>query len=249
MSKRYNIQWTENQKYKLDRAVRNFNAKLTRVLEKNPELAEIQPHKVSIKELKGQIHSTQDLNRIVNELKRFSAKGAEEVVQNKSGLKETKYVLREVTIKAAAINRQRTIERKRVLNMPATSRGQDLGLTRGQMGDTRINNLRPIKPNFGSKRYGSEWQHMKNTIDFLSDRRDTNENYKQNYLKALQNGLPGYYERLKAVIDKIPASKVVEMYYRDQEAKIDFPYEEQQAQAKFEILMDIWTAALDEVDS
>ncbi len=74
MSGKYKIRWQKSDSEELNRAVKNFNAKITRIEKKNPELKNALPEKVSAKQLKELINTRQDLKRELNALKRFTDK-------------------------------------------------------------------------------------------------------------------------------------------------------------------------------
>ena len=99
MSRKYNIRWTDSDNEELKRAVRNFNAKVDRVAKKHPELASNLPEKVRVKELKELIDTRADLKRELNSLRRFSKKGAEQIIvvtESNYNLKVTKWQLSEM---------------------------------------------------------------------------------------------------------------------------------------------------------
>lgn len=52
MSKYNKIQWRESDKKELARLTKNFNAKLEYQLKKNPELKDVLPEKVKVRDLK-----------------------------------------------------------------------------------------------------------------------------------------------------------------------------------------------------
>lgn len=74
MSRRHNIKWQKSDSQDLSKAVKNFNAKISRLEKKNPELKNALPEKVSVRQLKELINTRQDLKREINSLKRFSKK-------------------------------------------------------------------------------------------------------------------------------------------------------------------------------
>ena len=80
MSKQYKIKWSKQDIEELNKVVKNFNAKITRLNKKNPENANIHPEKVSTADLKKLIETRQDLKRELNALRRFSKRGAELIV-------------------------------------------------------------------------------------------------------------------------------------------------------------------------
>ena len=113
MSRQHSIRWQRRDEQELKRVVKNFNAKLSRIIKKNPAIAEYLPPRVSYKELRENITNRKEFNRELNSLKRFSQKGSEEIVTAKNtGLKVTKWEKKEVGIQVAIINRERSRKRK-----------------------------------------------------------------------------------------------------------------------------------------
>ena len=150
MSKHYNIRWRDDDSTNLRKAVKNFNAKLTRLEKKNPELKNALPERVSVKQIKELIDTRQDLNRELNALRRFTQKGSEELVtipDSDYNLKTTKWQKEEMTRRLAVINRKRNERRKELADIEMTSRGESLGYTVGEFGMGKADEvaLRPMK--------------------------------------------------------------------------------------------------------
>lgn len=79
MPREYNIKWRESDEQKLRRAVKNYNAKISR-LEKDPEYGfdkHLLPRRVSAKELRQQIGTRKDFNKQIDKLEGFSKRGGE----------------------------------------------------------------------------------------------------------------------------------------------------------------------------
>ncbi len=149
MSRKYNIRWSQNDEAELQRVVRNFNAKLTRLRKKDPKMAAALPERVSAANLRSMIHTRQDLNRELNALRRFSERGAEELVDipgNYYSEKITKWQRTEMTRRAAQVNRNRKIRREKIFGTEATDRGKPLGYSASvTMSDEEMAALQPIK--------------------------------------------------------------------------------------------------------
>lgn len=85
MSKQYHIRWRESDNEALRKAVKNYNAKITRdkkkllAQEKRYEAANL-PKKVSIKDLRQEIQTRKDLNKTLGELRNFSKTGDKFVI-------------------------------------------------------------------------------------------------------------------------------------------------------------------------
>lgn len=149
MSKYHKIRWQQADHQELARVVRNFNAKITRLEKKNPLMKNALPEKVTVGQLKDLINTRQDLKRELNTLKRFSKRGAEEIVivnDTDYNLKLTKWQKNEMTRRAAIINKRRKRRLEDMQNYEMKSRGQGLGYTLGQFGMGKIAEieLRPI---------------------------------------------------------------------------------------------------------
>jgi hypothetical protein len=250
------IKWRESDAEKLAREIERFNAKIYRTRNRHPELKSILPETIKkedkqklIQELRAQTRS--EFNKAIKSLERFSRKGAEQAITSKTGNTVTKWEKREVGIKVAQINRERTRQRKIAENMEVTSRGQSVGMKRGEMGSERMNELRPKKFNFDKIKGGKEWEKFKASVDrqaSYEDKLEKMETYKRNYLKGLDS-YGGYADHIKAIVEGLPAELVVEIYYKEQEATITFHYEKQDMDAKLDVLERIWNDVNEEYEN
>ena len=162
MSKQYNIKWREQDEKELRRVVRNFNDKLRRLVKENPENQNILPQfwneqtqefesRVTIKNLKELIQTRADYNRQLNMLRRFSRRGAEEIIEaptNEYGARTTKWQKYEMARMAQIVNRRRKERLENLENVKMLDSYGELGYTLGQrfgMGLASRNSLNPIK--------------------------------------------------------------------------------------------------------
>lgn len=208
MSKPRSIRWRPSDEEELRKAVKNFNAKLSRLAKKDPQKAAALPERASVKQLRELIHTRQDLNREINSLRRFSKKGAEEIViapDNKYNLEITKWQRYEMNLRKSIINRKRKKRFDEVMSIEAESQGVKLGYTRGQigMGSIEKNSLLPINAFTPSmNRADLNMKHralMKESQDDYWEWRDTR--MKEGYIKGLaQNYNPN---DVKDIIDAI----------------------------------------------
>lgn len=79
MAREYNIKWREIDDEKLRRAVKNYNAKISR-LKNDPEYGidrHLLPRKASYRELRKQIGTRKDFNKQIDKLQGFSKRGGE----------------------------------------------------------------------------------------------------------------------------------------------------------------------------
>lgn len=248
MSRKSKINWRKGDAEKLTKEIERFNAKIYRTRKAHPESIDILPDLIRaddkakmVEELQNKTRS--EFNKTLKSMDRFLKRGTEKEIVSATGNRVTRWEKNEVAIKVAQINRERTKERKAIENMDATSQGQNLGLKRGEMGSERLNELKPKKFDFNKIKGGKEWEKFKAAIDKLSSpeaKDQRKEDYKTNYLKAMENAYGEHGKEIIEMIKGLPADVVVKTYYKEQEATIDFHYELQEMQLKLDILYNIW---------
>lgn len=219
MAKYYKIRWTDEDTEELSKAVKNFNAKISRIAKRKPSIKNFLPDKVSVKKLKNLINTRNDLKREINALKRFSRKGAETIIKapnTSTNAYVTKWQKEELIRRVAIVNRKRRERKEYLYQLPAKSRGEDLGYTLGQalefvgMGKVQEVELLPIKA-FTMSMTPTEIRkkHLSTIIQTQSDY-FTKKDYqlRENYLKGI---LTHYNEEDVAdVIEKIKSIDIKE---------------------------------------
>lgn len=208
MSKQHKIRWKQSDNDELARAVRNFNAKIKRISNKNPMIKNALPEKVTVKQLKELIGTRQDLKRELNALRRFSKRGAEEIVSvpdNDYNLKITKWQRTEMNRRIGIINRKRKSRLEQLENMKMKSRGEDLGYTRGQLGMGRATEI-SLKPMNAFTRRMSQsdlkWKWKSILNESQSDYFNKKDfQLRENYIKALSQNYNT--NDIQSVIDEI----------------------------------------------
>lgn len=75
------IKWRKQDYLSLGRAVSNFNKKINELQKEEKKL--YLPETISYKDIKSKIYTRNELNRIINSLKRFSKPGAEAPVKTR----------------------------------------------------------------------------------------------------------------------------------------------------------------------
>lgn len=123
---------------KITKAVRNYNAKISRLEKINPSLA--LPSKVSVREVKAS-GNKKEILRTLESLKRFSKRGAENTIILPSGEFISAYELGELKRESARLKRNLT---KRINTLAGTKpkiAGIEQDYTYAEMGDMRLNNM------------------------------------------------------------------------------------------------------------
>lgn len=124
MSRKSKIRWRKSDAEQLAKRVKNFNAKITRLEKKHPEIADLLPERVSAKTLKEDISTRADYNRIVKALAGFSEKGAEKIVKGKGGAETTQWEYKQVQKAVQAENRARKRQQEALDKRPVMIGGK-----------------------------------------------------------------------------------------------------------------------------
>lgn len=230
MPRQYNIKWRNKDKTRLSNTVRQFNAKITRMLKKNPELAPYLPERLTVQGLRDKIQTRQDFNREIKSARRFLKPGAETPVTSATGIRTTRWEKREIGIKVGVINRRRNRELKKM--NPTTEKGT--------MGTIRENNLRPKKYDIDKIKvsdwdmfvYGVEKQIMSGYTA------QKNELYKQNFIKAVKTAFGSKGTEIVEMAQSIPADILVELYYNDPVLQVEFIYNPLEMQIKIDNIVE-----------
>jgi hypothetical protein len=206
------------------------------------------PKRESVREIKQRAKSTADLEAELNRVRRFGKADFTDTVQVSEGLKITRYEKVETERAYRIQNIRREKELNKYNDLAATSRGESLGVTAGQLPDDRVAELMPKKLNWSAVRSRSELQAKTDLA--LRQARSTyfsekNEQFKKNYIQSLktQFGTKNSLKIRKAV-QAMPADQVVAKYYTDTEASFTFVYKDPLSNSvKLKALNAVWGVA------
>lgn len=248
MSRKYNIRWREADEKELQRVVKNYNAKLSRLAKKNPDIKNALPERVSAAQLRDMIETRQDLNRELNSLRRFSQKGAEELVEvpdNDYNLKITKWQKEEINRRVGVINRTRAQRLKKMQETEATQGGKGLGYSAAPlMGKAAELSLSPVK---GFTKYMNRADLKKRYAQLLKESQSgywnaKDELMKENYITALYRNFNSYdVEAVAAAIREMDFKKFKKIFDGDQ-GKFEtlYPNDNDEYIAALEQLRSMW---------
>lgn len=230
MSRRSNIRWQKSDSEELNRAVKNFNAKISRLEKKNPELKNALPEKVSARQLKELINTRQDLKREINSLRRFSKKGSEEIeTYGDYNIKVTKWQRKEMNRRVGIINRKRQQRLEELEELEMQSGGESLGYTKGQLGMGRIERveLAPMKAltkGMNQRDVNMKWRNIlkESQSEFLQEK---DYRCRENYIKGLEENFnPSDVEDIIAEIEDMDIKDFIKTFYSDQDASFEGIY-------------------------
>ena len=242
MSRYSRINWRKGGYNELKRVVKNYNARVDYARAKNPGAAYL-PGKVSAAELKAGIQTRSDLKKTMARLERFTDKTAEPV-EIAPGVQSTRWERQNLSINLRIINRAKTMEKKRTADIEIFADGVTTGTTRGEMGTPRMEELKPKNFDPDLVKSLSDWIDYKNRIAKQAEtwhQMETLERYKANYLKMVEQVFGGDATDIIERLTKVPARKIVDMYYSNPDAGFDFLYDPTDYDDKLSLLDDIWS--------
>lgn len=222
MSARGNIKWRDSDVKAISAAVRSFNAKLTRLARRNPEIIPALPQRRNAKELRDQITTRAEFNRELAALRRFTQRGAEKLVTNPQGVLTTQWELNDVRRRVRIINNRRARELA----------AANPSIEKGNLSSIEQFNLAPKKLNFATITPGS-WEKFVESVEKQSQASYSAEKqaqYKKNYLQAILDNLGPGAKALYDYVSSIPAETLFTNSMGDPILSIDFIYDPLQAE-------------------
>lgn len=226
MPKFNKIRWREDDKKELARLAKNFNAKIEYQLKKNPELKDVLPEKVKVKDLKKDIVSRKDLNRTLDKLATFSQKGMEKVVTNEKGERATLFEIEQTKKNVRRLNAQRRAEQKKIDEMPVYIDGKKATTVRRMVHEQKA---KPIQFDFNKSEKGGFKKFAEYVEKKISDSRYEIE--AKAYLATLKETFYSVYDtanaqKLSELCDKVGGEKLLALYYEGfEEVTPNFHYD------------------------
>lgn len=192
------IRWRKEDSIELQRAINTFNRNVKK-LQKLENIVDYLPETVKYSDLRSNIISRQELNRVISSLRAFSKKGAADLVTLESGEITTRWQYQRV--KKARARAIRTLSAKRI-SIEGDSKA-------GLMGEARIAEIEGTIESLNKleKRKGYEY---KKTSERILDLGEYNNElrkaiqYRKNYIDSLEQ-MSGYdnYDLLMKKLNQI----------------------------------------------
>lgn len=192
--KTYNIRWSESDNQELNRVVRNFNAKVSRLEKKYKDDATVViPEKVRVRDMRKLIDTRRDLQVELRSMQAFSRKGSEKLVRAKTNdtIYITSWQKKELVKRSKRINEAREQRLEDLKSKKLVHEGKDLGYTKGQLGMGKSDTiaLQPTSPFTRSMTKADIHKKMEHY------RRESQSTYwnkrdvlmRDNFIKALEN--------------------------------------------------------------
>lgn len=240
MAGKHKIRWRESDQQELQRAIKNYNAKIRRLEKNKPDMVDFLPQRVTKKSAMEQIESRADFNRVVSSLQRFTVRGAETPVVSSRGAKATQWEVDEFKHKQRIENARRTRERKKLESQEVKIAGKGQGRTRAEMGSIKENELKPSRKNFKNMSM-EEWKKANALMEKrlrASYGSDKKRIMQVNYMRGLIHA--GYDESLVNYIATVPFDTFYKIAMTDEAGTIDFIYDPIALKEKQSALWDVW---------
>lgn len=232
-----NIRWRQKDFDTVTKAVRQFNATITRAAKKYNNAA-ILPPRITTAEFRSRITTRAEFNREIKALKRFNTQTAKPVTYP-GGLVTTEWQVKEARRLTNLVNRQRKKEAQ-LLKISTD--------TKGYMGTPEQNNLKPKKLNL-NKLTMRGWERFVMGVEKQSRDNYTAEKmnkYKENYLKSVLNNLGEYGKELYEYVKDLPADLMYLSYYDDPVVQIGYTSDPLPAEFIAETTLEGWKRLMGE---
>ena len=225
------IRYDKDLNKEIERTVRNFNSKVTRL---ERQLKRLVPEKISKRGIKESVTSRTDLKRKLKELQKYSERGVEEVITTAGGTIVTKYELDKM--KKESIRLKKKISRE--INILKVEKpkvfGKKQAKTFAEMGDEYFLNLvarRKALEKEITKLSPEEFQRYKELLDKTEEKyKEQSDKFKSSYYVMLTD-LAYLYDydqgKLKVIENKLmslPTDKFLKLFNEDKSIKAIIEY-------------------------
>ena len=224
MARTHNIRWTDDDLAEYNRRRKNFNAKRQRLLKKDPTIADFLPEAMTIDKIK----TRKDFHRFIKDSDDFLRRGSNEEVEY-HGLQVPTFFKDLMNRRIRSQNARRAHQRKQL------SREGGTDTLKNEAELAKFNIVEPIKP----EQIGKIYQGLdRRTYD--SKRAITDEQYKQNYFKAVRENLGHYGNDIIELLQGVSGSTMLDGMRTDMALEIKFVYETQQQAELAKYVLNAW---------
>lgn len=242
----HKINWKRGDYITLGKAISQFNKKINELQQE--ENKNYLPDLINYKDIKENITTRNELNRVIKSLRRFKEEGSEEIYITKAGEEITKWERKELSIQS------RIAQRRLKKELNELGKPLETGYSRIQMGSQRarqieaqLKNIKELETKKGYefkrqkeriKQIGTSDYEMKKSIVYQKNY--INEMEKYSHLKN--------YELLKIKMNSFSNPIDFYNYVKDKELVKDLTYQsdEYYTQQQFNEFLKDWDIELDE---
>lgn len=243
------IKWRKGDYISLGKAVSQFNRKINEL--QKEESRNYLPDTLNYTDIKENITTRRELQRVINSLRRFKEEGAEDLYRTQAGEEITKWERRELGIESRTAQIRLTKELK---NLYTPKQGEKF--SRAQMGSIRVREIEAQLKNLKQieSKKGYQFERLKQRIhnigtsDYNMRRALT---FRNNYINEMKKySHLKNYELLKEKMESL--SNPVDFYefVKDKELVKDLTYQsdEYYKQAEFNEFLRDWEIEVEETE-
>lgn len=211
----------------IDDTLRRYNNKIKRLARQQSNY--ILPKQMTRDELMEVSYTRQDLQRRLNNLKKFNERGAEQTIYTKSGYGISRYEMDYLKREKARVKRNILKDIKYYEEKKPKLYGKEMTTTFARMGDTNYLNLltryKEINIDVSNLTIDELFEYRKMLFNVGKDRNYLAENFKLNYIDMITD--LGYYanydkkklEKLKAKLAMVDGNKFYDLYINEKSIK------------------------------
>lgn len=181
------IRYDKKLNAEINRAVRNFNAKISRLKKLDNENIII-PEKIKVSDFKQGYDSRRDLRRQLNYLKMFSKRGVEEKIVTSGGYETSRYQVAVVKRESARVKRNLTRQINLYMKITPSVFGVKQDVTKAQMEDTKLTNLKSKREALNKNLLDLNKEQYNRYLELLNNQSQSSYKdriFKENYIEML----------------------------------------------------------------
>lgn len=183
------IRYTPKINKEIARVVHNYNQKIARVQKFGDNFNYSIPNKVSIKELKKNTYTINEMRRKLKGLELYTQRGMENTIRTKNGYNISTYEYLNLKRETRRVKNIISREIKRLEETAPTSFGKVQARTFAQMGDTYYTNLKDVRERLNKDIEKMNYQEFKEYRGLVQRRGRSHEYqnslFRENYLTML----------------------------------------------------------------
>lgn len=210
MSAKPQLRFRKRDEIALKKAIKNFNAKTTRLNKKWDSASDRRaiPDKVKYKDIRSKLTTRDDFNRELASLQAFTQRNAEKLMElpdNELGTKITEWEYNDFLARKEIIDKKRAEQFEYIQNVPVLDRGKETGYTRGEerLNKSIQSQFEPVTLFKADTRNADIKERRKLLVNESSDGYWSKQDLhaRENYIKAIRNHL--YGPEIDPLVDEI----------------------------------------------
>ena len=227
------IRYDKKLNQEINRAIKNFNQKITRLEKEEREL--LLPEKITKKQLKENVYTRTELRRRLKELQLYSKRNIEETITTKGGVTLSRYELTKIKRETARVKASLTREINKMQTTSPRVFGKKQATTFAQMGDQYYLNLQARRKALEKGDIGTLSGEQLKQYKSLLEKTRRNKTYysnifKDNYMQMLTD--MGYFygydkeklDKLKETISSLDSDKFLKLFREEKSIQAILEY-------------------------